>query len=540
MKKYALLFEAESIQVYITDTGRLADAVGASSRLDQLCGDLISGNTDSGSDLLSSVLGVVGAVPTFSRRGGGSFTAFFDDVTARDRVQSLWTLALHQYMPGLRFSVAAAESESELDAAEIAREVLRQKRNQPSSQLPEPGPLTRRTERTGRAAVLSTRFGPSAEYFDAKGSVYVNRDQTIGTHDRITALFSTDQSWEWPRNLETEFPHLEKNNTEIAVVHADGNGLGIALQSLSRLCATRKERYVDVYSGFSRAVTLATRAAARHATEQVLAPAMDAERTGPYAGWVPARPLVLGGDDLSIIVRPDLAVPFAEHFMLEFERATQREFEHLRASVPDLPPKLTAAAGIAVVHAKHPFDRALHLAESLCAQAKKATKVSGGLSPSSLMFYRQTTALLDDWADIEDTESSEGLNGLRQINLMGPYLVGEQSPGLQHVHLHQLRNLSRALAQPQVSRGALRHLLTELRQTPHTALQSWSRFRAVLNERAPQAWRAIEVALNELGLPAGGSKLPFVGVPQRHDLERSALGDAMTLAHCESAGKAGS
>jgi len=361
MTTHALLFEAESIQAYITDSGRLTDAVGASARVDQLCGDLLDSGEKApaqAQDLLSVVLEVAGVsvdgdMLSFSRRGGGAFIALFKQECARDRVQALWSAALTEVAPGLRFGLATASASNTLEAAEAGMKRLRALRNQPSAVLPEAGPLTRRSPRTGRAAVSRITKGGSEEWVDAQTAIHSGHVQRIQTHDALTCHFSQVLK-DWPRNLETDFPFLDNVHREIAMVHADGNGLGVALQALSNHCKKDPNTYIEAYAGFSRAVTKATRAAAAIATSEVLEPATHKG----INGYVPARPLVLGGDDLTILLRPDVAVPFTEAFLQAFEKETEKELGPLRKKFAFLPERLSAAAGIAIVSASHPFDRA--------------------------------------------------------------------------------------------------------------------------------------------------------------------------------------
>ena len=185
-----------------------------------------------------------------------------------------------------------------------------------------------------------------------------------------------------------------RDRNEIAFLHADGNGLGAALQALAESLVGRPQDYTSVYASFSRAISRATVAAARAATAQVLLPARD------RLGRIPARPLVLGGDDLSIIVRPDLAVAFAESFLTAFEAQTRLELAPFVAR--GCPVQLTAACGIGVVHARHPFGRAAALAEWLCGQAKARTRRRLGRTsnlPSTLMLHQETGSLPADDAD---------------------------------------------------------------------------------------------------------------------------------------------
>ena len=44
----------------------------------------------------------------------------------------------------------------------------------------------------------------------------------------------------------------------------------------------------------------------------------------------PIRPIILGGDDLTVIIRADLAIPFTECFLREFEQNTKELFSNLK------------------------------------------------------------------------------------------------------------------------------------------------------------------------------------------------------------------
>ena len=98
----------------------------------------------------------------------------------------------------------------------------------------------------------------------------------------------------------------------------------------------------------------------------MLAPARTAD------GRYPACPIVLGGEDLAILVRGDLAVAFARAFLEAFERESRARLGELadRHGLEGLGQGLTACAGVALVKASHPFHLAFDLAEALCAHAK--------------------------------------------------------------------------------------------------------------------------------------------------------------------------
>lgn len=399
-------FEAGSIQSYILETGRLADAVGASLLVDRLTGDLSDSRAED-QDLLSVVLRAIAAATgkdcvsalpiRWSRRGGGAFIAFFDDEDLLRRTRLLWHAALHANAPGLRWAdgVASVESASEGQgadkrAAAAALRACQLAGRSDQARLPEAGPLVLRVPRTGQPAATRARLGKKGlEPVDAttvKRRLHATARQGLRV---LTDRFCDDPLLVWPRNMEEadqlddeellsmeapmaaaqRFPFVDGEH-EVAFLHADGNGLGLQLQKLHR--DAKEHEYVAKYKTFSAAVSGATREAARHATEQILRP--HAKRNAPQAPLtMPARPLVLGGDDLSMILRADLALPFAICFMEKFEETSRRLLEGMNTGARW--GKLTAACGIAFVKPTFPFADAHRLAEHLCMEAKRGIKL---------------------------------------------------------------------------------------------------------------------------------------------------------------------
>lgn len=551
--QHALLFEADSIQAYITGTGRLSDAVAASARIDQLCGDL---DDDSGSDrelspdLLSATLMAVcgdrAHQVRFSRRGGGAFIAFFPQPDLRDRVQALWSAVVPRWLPGLRFSLVAQDGVSELEAAQAGMVLLQALRNQPAPTMPESGPLTRLAPRTGRPAVAQVMRSGTAEWVDAAALSQVWPSQREQVHDSLVERFCDAGELlqaRWPRNLDAEdgdFPHLSNGHQELVMLHADGNGLGAVLQALGKHCRTRPQDYLEAYSAFSRAVSHATRAAAAAATREVLLPAAQRDPEGR----VPARPLVLGGDDLTIVLRPDVAVPFAKAYLLAFEACTQAALRGPRQRFAFLPERLTAAAGLAMVHASHPFDRALELADALCLRVKQRTKQAtadkGNAAPSALMFYRQTVSLLGGWAEVLRAESAEHPAGpyprLRTVH--GPYVVADDRRSSGLPRLADLQALASLLEGP-LPRGPLRLVVGLMHHDPGAAVKGWQRVWEMLERRGLRTWAAdLERAFQALGVREPRRGLPVID--DSSDAEAAVavpawavtpLADALTLSH---------
>ena len=234
----------------------------------------------------------------------------------------------------------------------------------------------------------------------------------------------------------------EDKNGMVGFIHADGNAVG---QLIMRMAAEAKNENANNNNGgtgrekfraFSEGLAKATLAAAQHATEKVLRP-KAVEKNGKWA--LPARPIVLGGDDLTIIVRADLAQEFTAVYLKAFEAQTKAAFDKLveeQQAFKCLPTHLSAGAGIVYVSAKFPFDQCHELAEQIAGTAKTAAKEAAkeaaqdGAVPvpaSTLLFHKMTFSLAGSHEQIKSDRMAK--IGKDEIHLTaGPYRVDENAP----------------------------------------------------------------------------------------------------------------
>ena len=95
-------------------------------------------------------------------------------------------------------------------------------------------------------------------------------------------------------------------------------------------------------------------------------------------GVIPVVPILLGGDDLTVLTEGRYALPFMASYLTAYEKLTSQDtiLCHLspRARRDGVPTPMTAAAGAAVVPRPFPFHLAYTLAERLVAEAKKVGK----------------------------------------------------------------------------------------------------------------------------------------------------------------------
>jgi CRISPR/Cas system-associated protein Cas10 (large subunit of type III CRISPR-Cas system) len=203
----------------------------------------------------------------------------------------------------------------------------------------------------------------------------------------------------------------------IAVVHADGNGLG---QKIIRMA----KKMTDVKGGFrelSKRLKAATEKAVKIAFEKSVLTKIGLKETIPF------RPVIIGGDDVTVIMRGDLALGFTEKFLEEFEKETIAAFEGFDEkfinSMSLFKDGLTACAGIAYIKSHYPFHYGIELAEQLTKEAKKKSKsISEERAPSSLMFHKMHSSFVRKWENIEKTELKAG----KVSFVNGPYFLSEQ------------------------------------------------------------------------------------------------------------------
>ncbi|WP_439598197.1 Cas10/Cmr2 second palm domain-containing protein [Falsiroseomonas sp.] len=537
--RVAYVFEAKGIQPFLAAGGRLRDLVGASLLIESLCAPEDAGGAP-GSGLLDHAMrasGVVALEPAFTRRAAGCFAFVLAGPEAPARVEAfraVWTLLVQHAAPGLPFVDMIGVGPN----VAIAMRQALQRGDARRALMPAPlalaGPLARLAPRTGEPAVaeLAPQERDAAERVADLATLRKRRFADAA----LVAERINDDFWpgrpaglRWPRDMETEFPWRGETRS-IGVLHADGNRLGQVLMTLkdaawpgeaSGDALTAKEKaWVAIFARFSKAVDTATWAAAAQAADKVLLPVLLDPATqelrrdagGHALTHVPARPVLLGGDDITILVRGDLAIPFAEEFLTRFEDEAKREIEQLelRPLLQGKPiPALTACAGLAIVGASQPVAQALALAESLCGFAKHQAK--RGLSdqmpvPSCLAMHRATASLLDSYEVVRRDE----LDGGRLTQ--NPYGVGRHGQNRDMPPLSGLRRLKDALGDGAGARGPAREIAGLLHLGPTLAKERYARWRAVLLQRAPAVLAEFDAALGELGF-TGKSERP--GQPAR-------------------------
>jgi len=208
----------------------------------------------------------------------------------------------------------------------------------------------------------------------------------------------------------------------LAIVHADGNGLGQIFLNFEDYIGNDKSNraYIRKYRKFSLELDECTEAAFQKAID-VLPSKNDN---------LPLVPLIVGGDDLTVVCYGYHALEFTRVFLQEFEKQTQQK-SHIAevAQSAFQVNRLSACAGISIVKRHFPFSVAYELAEKLIKSAKdvkrKITKPnSNGKTPfpcSAIDFH-----ILYDTSGIEFDSIRKNLKSASNTLLYNrPYIVSD-------------------------------------------------------------------------------------------------------------------
>ena len=558
--KYAYLFEARGIQKFLFSTGRLKDMLEGSELIDYICAD---------NGLLDEALNSLGLADKVSspRKAGGAFYLVFDEKLQAQRFQRAWRLLMSQWLPSLEKVDVISQAETAKSAVSQGIHQLAKQRNLIEVKLPSASPITERSPRTGQAVVMRDKYGKRGiESLDQATAILRNFKRPQESQSLTSRFLGRPadidiQSLHFPNNFESSskdtnrFP-LGKRGL-VGLIHADGNGLGEILRLLNEACQDASDEvYIDLYRTFSEGMNQATVKAANKATHQVLLPAVNEK------GVMPARPLVLGGDDVSLIVKADLAIDFTKAFLEAFKQSSKEELAELKqkfinngleTSARKLPEYLTACAGIVFMKSSQPFYQAYEVAEGLCKQAKvysrqyiQATEdSSASIIPASLAFYKINDSLIEEVDMMVETSMSVSSPTATYHLSLPAYMVDEVSLNSSDVpSLSQLQQLNLILSDSRINARPLRQLATLMHLNIDQAKQvykRWLQYSKRSTEQLQKVSKAeqrevkqINLFLSSLEQVIGDleNDLPVTKVknPQSaHTEYQSVIGDLLTL-----------
>ena len=383
MSEQAILFDTRSIQRYIFSGNTLKTNIGASYLVDHIFGDILLGKVLSPEHRdkyeISSVdftswqtaAEPVKTLPAdcyVAYIGGGNALLLFrkkeDDY--RKDIVTAFTMQLLVDCPGLK--TGAAIGDIDLSSSEKFQTSLNQmyallKQNQntvfPRVNVPYTG-LTLACDVNGEAANFYDTEGlidKTPRFFSQE--VRAKTQAAMDANIELRSKFKEQLGGVYHFPMELDKLGQQEPKNDIAIVHIDGNQMGVRFSS----CQNLAER-----SQLSREV--------KEQTEKAFANLLDTI-TKEYSkykefldlknNYLPIRPLILGGDDVTFVCPAQMAITYAKRFM-DFMN------QDLGILTVGGSKQISSCAGVAILPTAYPFFRGYQLAEQLCDAAKAKSR----------------------------------------------------------------------------------------------------------------------------------------------------------------------
>lgn len=398
MSKYLYGAAVQGIQGFIFKTNELKHIVGASELVEQICTSDFDEFAKNGESVV---------------RAAGNIKFIFDSKEDCEKAVREFPKKVMTKAPGITISQAVVAFDDDFGKAiDDLEALLKEQRNKPSRSVTFGLIGIKRANNTGLPVACVKKAGEKEIYIDEPT---LKKEGSQNVKGLCEKSFGKDALID--NKISYNISDITDRNDWIAVIHADGNGLGKVVQVVGK----QKE----VFREFSQKLDLATKEAANYAFKVVSDKFKDKQ-------IIPIRPVVLSGDDMTVIIRGDLAIHYARAFVSAFEEKTKEHLgEILKCKQVFAKDKdyLTACAGIAFVKSSYPFYYGYQLAEDLCGEAKKDTKAIYGagtnnLPPSCMMFHKVQDSFISDYKDIVDRELTAKGDGLSFK--AGPYYIHPQ------------------------------------------------------------------------------------------------------------------
>lgn len=436
MSIHAVLIDMVSIQRYVFGSNKLRENIGASyliqevyeSYLKKVIHDIFpSANIDFNAwknEPAKYQIEEPGIPFEVGYIGGGNALLFFKDFkdvnNAREFVKR-WTTTLLVETPGVVTAVACAEFNLKAFQSENKKLFDRLQENKyrfiPQTVIPRHG-ITAECNHTGYSMDVWNGKEDKEEHDYVSSVAYAKICASQEATKKLEKKFEKilEGKYCFTDQLD-ELGQLKGEDSHLAVVHIDGNGMGDRF---------RQTKTLEEIRNLSISVKTATDESFRVLLETITNKFQDiqdalgfnpAEKKKNYPEKngtknIPLRPIIIGGDDITFVCDGRLGVYFARIFLEAFEKQ----------QVSDNEGRLSACAGIAITKTKYPFHRGYELSEDLCKNAKKRRKgKEGGGKGSWLDFH----IAYGGFSGTLDEIRASHYRAVQGNLIYGPYQTGE-------------------------------------------------------------------------------------------------------------------
>lgn len=406
-KQYLYAAAVQGIQDFIFATNALKEIAGASELVEQICTKelckLLGKENYKENQLL------IGAA--------GNIKYLFENKSLCEKVVKEFPFIVAEMALGITLSQTVIEIEGDINSCHIdmAEKNLKTQRNLAMRPSTMGWMIAKRVPKTGLPVVDKVE----GDFID----ISTQEKRSIDTTNTLFEKMIKEEDRESVKGLvkfAKELKHIAvDNHSWIAVIHADGNDLGKKIPTL--FGSISGDAFVEKQRKFSETLDKCTQRAAQKALYATVFHDKTVFEKLHKGEIIPVRPVVCGGDDLTIIVPASIALDFTQRFLQAFEDETKEAFKGWKG----LENGLTACAGIAYITQKYPFHYGVDLADELCGHAKKhAKKLGKEPTPSCLSFYKIQSSFVRNYEDIEKMELKA--NALTDTLSNCPYYLHEQ------------------------------------------------------------------------------------------------------------------
>ncbi len=472
MSRYLYGASVQGIQGFIFETNKLQEIVGASDLIEWFCSVEFLARFSSEHNIEIVKKNVV-------RNAGGNIRIVFDN---KEELKKM-VREFPKYVMGKAYGITISQAVVEFKDKEYLKQKdelehkLTKDRNQATMPLDARFSLMKQTPRTGKPAY---EFKNKA-YFD-KGNWQKKENAKEG---RISILLEKLHLHDLYKKFPLEMDDIANDNNKIAIIHADGNKMGLMLQQMNKgLKEESDEKIQEVFKKFSEEITKSTNDAVKKAFEDTFTQENET---------IKFRPIVIGGDDVTVICDANKALDFTQAYLKAFENNTKKNFKE--AGLSQYAEKLTACAGISFCNKKFPFHYAYDLAEHLCSYAKEESNREA----SCLVSHNIQSSYVEDYRTYIEQELITK-DGIRL--LFAPYYT-EREPKIDTlIELHKL------FSDSDIPLGKYREWLSELHKSKEFAELFLERVDALMRAKVGiEKYETLNTTLKELNSELGLNQL---------------------------------
>ena len=380
MGKVLAMYDVRGIQSFIFRTNKVKEIMGASRIVEDIIERalehglseagipreryLLKWEEDeelkilSGSDLAAQVLFI----------GGGNAYVMYRDKDIAVKVNRKMARYVLDHTYSLQMAVAMVEKTESYadDYRRVQNEMTRIKASMPYSGCLGAAPVVAMDDMSGFPYSMNDKERLEKKPEHGNDLSYESIQKLIAYYDSVNEGEEKKHD-----NLITQYG---KNST-LAVVHIDGNNMGMRIRALMEgerdyAEAVRKMRAISKNINHSFKDTFeSTRQYIQEWVESQANNVLKKQEEGQKAEYI--RRILVAGDDITFVCNAGLALPIVKYFTQDitgkvmFGETTEENLEKYGFSV---------CAGIAYIHSHFPFKTAYDVAEACCSSAKKRAK----------------------------------------------------------------------------------------------------------------------------------------------------------------------